>query len=86
MSLSSRLARREVNLEAALDDAEALVEELERTRKLECSLFEEKEGYKSKFECAQVCNKERVQWVAGSPGHFGRVVHERNDFNPFLPV
>ena len=57
-SLQSRVAMHEANLDAALEDAEALVDELQRTRDLEKTLYQDTETLKSKFEQAQ---EERMQ-------------------------
>jgi len=52
-ALQNRYAMSEVNLDAALEDAEALVHELERTQKSEDIAHKEKEQYKSKLEQLQ---------------------------------
>lgn len=51
--VENRMAMCEANLDAALEDAEALVDELQRSRELEQSLYKEKEELKSKFEQCQ---------------------------------
>eukprot|EP00036_Acanthoecidae_sp_10tr_P014128 CAMPEP_0206294754 /NCGR_PEP_ID=MMETSP0106_2-20121207/4819_1 /ASSEMBLY_ACC=CAM_ASM_000206 /TAXON_ID=81532 /ORGANISM="Acanthoeca-like sp., Strain 10tr" /LENGTH=1315 /DNA_ID=CAMNT_0053725397 /DNA_START=71 /DNA_END=4018 /DNA_ORIENTATION=+ len=51
--VENRRAMCEANLDAALEDAEALVDELQRSRALEQSLYKEKEELKSKFEQSQ---------------------------------
>eukprot|EP00041_Stephanoeca_diplocostata_P030020 m.898505 g.898505 ORF g.898505 m.898505 type:complete len:1335 (-) comp23674_c0_seq8:177-4181(-) len=52
-SIQARMARCEVNLDAALEDAEALVDELQRSREVEQALDKQKEDLKSKFEQSQ---------------------------------
>eukprot|EP00040_Diaphanoeca_grandis_P021406 m.114042 g.114042 ORF g.114042 m.114042 type:complete len:1372 (+) comp28322_c0_seq1:106-4221(+) len=53
VSLESRYNMCEVNLDAALEDAEALVEELQRAQTMEQTLYKEKEELKSKYEQSQ---------------------------------
>jgi chromosome segregation ATPase len=51
--LAGRMNMCEVNLDAALEDAEALVDELQRARDLEQTLYKEKEELQSKYEQSQ---------------------------------
>ncbi|XP_068722534.1 kinesin-like protein KIF15 isoform X2 [Montipora capricornis] len=51
-TIESELAAAKLNMETALEDAEYMADELERTRLVEKQVFEEKEELKSKLESA----------------------------------